>query len=317
MSYAGMGFTPITGLKTSTPLPVTGSAPTGGPGAMPADLVQAISNALNANFAASDATGQKIRAVGLLLALLVRNSKSTLVGAQAVLQLLLSVLSTTPGGNAWINNAFASSDYAPLRSMTIESIVQDIGNGRYKPAPATPPAASVFSLARSNIGGGGVSPPLAPPPSPPTAKVAPPPVSPTQPEVQCTDGYFRDATGLCVPNAAPPGPPAQPDVSQVTAPPPVDISEARPPCPPGMYMLRDGSCIPPGAPTPGSLLVDGSGRPTPVSPPPSTVAPSDGPLGIGLKWWVLGAAGIGIAAIAYRSSSKSVVANKRRRKKRS
>ena len=116
-------------------------------------------------------------------------------------------------------------------------------------------------------------------------------------QVQCTDGYFRDASGLCVPNAAPPGPPAQPDVSQVT-PPPEDISEALP------NLMIDGSGLTP--PPPGAQ-----------TPPPGTALPrwtQSAPLGVGLKWWVLGAAGVGIAAIAYRSSNK-VTANSRRRKR--
>jgi hypothetical protein len=125
-------------------------------------------------------------------------------------------------------------------------------------------------------------------------------------QVECTDGYFRDASGLCVPNAAQPGPAAQPDAS----------------------VVYEGARLP--SADPGSAMIDGHGA-TRTCPdgsivsliggtcPPTVAAPtgfmSSAPLGgVGLKWWVLGAAGLGIAAIAYRSSNK-VTANSRRRRK--
>jgi hypothetical protein len=100
----------------------------------------------------------------------------------------------------------------------------------------------------------------------------------TQPDaqVQCTDGYFRDASGLCVPNAAPPSDSTAPDFTPVG---PVTIAPVLttgPSSSPSRWAIR--------------------------------------PMGVDLKWWVVGAAGVGIAAIAFRSSHK-VTANKRRRKK--
>ena len=102
-------------------------------------------------------------------------------------------------------------------------------------------------------------------------------------QVQCVDGYFRDASGMCVPGAAPPGAAAPPDSGFVAI-----------------------------APT----FVGPSTGPTITPGPATTMAPQQRTmLGIGLKWWVVGAAGLGIAAIAYGSSGKTVTANKRRRKK--
>jgi hypothetical protein len=322
MSYAGMGIaafslTPKSFVPTSTTTTTTADK-----GSLPPDLVTAIALPLtNASFAASDATGQKLRVLGVLLSALVRNAKGAPVSAQAVLPLLTSLLPPA-GSNSWINNAFASSDYAPLRSMTAESLISDITSGKYK-ASAPPSTATLQRAPLLHLTGGSTLSPQT------TSSSAPPPVSPAQPEVQCTDGYFRDYSGLCVPNAAPPGPAAQPDASQTTPPPAPLGPDGLPLCPPGMYRYPDGNCGPVGSPTPidssgetrtcpdGSLvpLIGGTCPPGAVTTPAGFM--SSAPLGVSLKWWALGAAGLGIAAIAYRSSKKSVVANKRRRRKRS
>lgn len=126
------------GLSVKQPSSTQAAATTGGPGVMPAELVQAMADPMvSGGFAASDAAGQKIRMTGVWLAALVRAAKGAPVSAQSVLSLLIGILSTTPGGNGWINQAFAHSDYAPLRTMTIESIVSDIGAGKYRPPAPT------------------------------------------------------------------------------------------------------------------------------------------------------------------------------------
>lgn len=95
--------------------------------------------------------------------------------------------------------------------------------------------------------------------------------------VECTDGYYRDASGLCVPGAAPPA--AQPN------------------------LMIDDAYGPPGSGT----------QPSPGAQPGSSASLTPGErkfLGIGIKWWVLGGATAGVAAIALRS--RKVTPNRRR-----
>jgi hypothetical protein len=96
-------------------------------------------------------------------------------------------------------------------------------------------------------------------------------------EVQCTDGYFRDAAGLCVPGAAPPGQQAQPDAQQIANDPAVPFTPFT--------------------------------SPATVATP---AAPSAGPMGISLKWWAIGAAGA--AVVGYMMMGRKVTANSRRRR---
>ncbi len=134
----------------------------------------------------------------------------------------------------------------------------------------------------------------------------PPPPNPIA-DVACTDGYFRDAAGLCVPNAVPPVPtpttdiiplPAEIKPTEIEMKPPAEAPPAFRP-PPETYI--DDEYGPPGPP------------PAPV-PEVSAVIPAPGLFGVAYKWWAVGA--VGVVGIGLALRSRKVTPNKRRHSKR-
>lgn len=87
-------------------------------------------------------------------------------------------------------------------------------------------------------------------------------------------------------------------------------------CPDGYFRDAAGLCVP-GAPIPADLSAQQPAVTT-FTPGPETSLlppPSSGPLGVSLKWWGLGAAGIAATALLLRSN-KNVSPNTRRRRRR-
>lgn len=120
------------------------------------------------------------------------------------------------------------------------------------------------------------------PSTPATAPSTPAPSTPAPSEVECSDGYFRDVTGVCVPGVTGPSVLPPPDVSIGPSPlPAIDTAIVSSP------------------------------------PLPSLTDTEKRLMGVPLKTWAIGAvvAGVGLVGLRYLSASK-VQANRRRRMRR-
>lgn len=168
-------------------------------------------------------------------------------------------------------------EYAALNRYTISKLVTDIDSGRF--SGTTPSAAFRASVV-----------PLRTMPF----STPPPPVNQGKPEVECTDGYARDAQGMCVPGAAPPVAEQKPTPEPVNTVVPTETN----------HDVYDPSIHRP----------DGSGF-DPNAVPPSEMLPPVEPkkfLGFGWKVWAGAAVVTAVAAVAYGSSR--VTPNKRRKR---
>jgi len=199
--------------------------------------------------------------------------------------------------------AVTSPETRALSRYTISKLLADIAAGRYAGTPAPTRTNLVRAGIKMPLPGGGLL-TKAPPKDP-----EPPPAREGVKEVMCTDGYVRDADGLCVPGAAPPVQEKKPAVA-VEEP---KKEEEQPPAATQEVVPKDPR-------------VDGErddmswhryGPPEPAIPSEivEQAAPSKGPLGLAWKWWLIG--GASVVGVGLWMSSNKVTPNKRRSRSRS
>lgn len=183
-----------------------------------------------------------------------------------------------------VGQAPSRPEYAALNRYTVSRLVADIDSGRFAGVtPSTAFRASVVPMRTMSL------------------PVPPPPVNQGKPEVECTDGYARDAQGLCVPGAAPPVADQKTTTDTINTVTPSE-SEAKP-------EVYEGVRYDPSIHRP-----DGSGFDPNVVPPSEMLPPVEPKkfLGLGWKVWAGAAAVTAVAVVAYRSSR--VTPNKRRKR---